>query len=190
MGQFRHNKGALDSDVRAAEHGNMAAHGVKALQPGQYNEVEQTEDKMPADLTKNMETDKTQDDPSIESPARVSSGSYSGDFMKQPLRYGMVGDQATAKYPQPTRKKEPTLSEKQSTVFDGADGSVKNDKIEGTEVAALSNGGPAKPKPKRVEKLKQKKKDMQKRDSKDQNKSVKKFNKKIQRINTRIERNS
>lgn len=99
MGQFRHNKGALDSDVRAAEHGNMAGHGVKALQPGQYNEVEQTEDKMPADLTKNMETDKTKDDPSIDSPARVSSGSYSGNFMKQPLRYGMVGDQGTAKYP-------------------------------------------------------------------------------------------
>mgnify|MGYP003126524276 CR=1 FL=1 len=134
MGQFRHNKGALDSDVRGAKHSNMAGNGIEALQPGQYNEVEQTEDKMPADLTINMETDKTKDDPSIDSPARVSSGSYSGDFMKQPLRYGMVGDDATAKYPQPKKM----LSEKQSTVFDGADGSVKNDKIEGTEVAAAS----------------------------------------------------
>tara|TARA_R110001592_G_scaffold299034_1_gene569862 strand:+ start:123 stop:539 length:417 start_codon:yes stop_codon:yes gene_type:complete len=128
-------KGSIGGGVNIAKHGNMAGHGVEALQSARYDEVEQTEDKMPADVTKNIETNKTKEDPSIDSPAKMS-GSYSGKFMEQPLRYGMTNKSPVTKKDLYSPKK--MLSEKQSEVIDGADGSKKNDKIEGSEMAALS----------------------------------------------------
>ena len=62
--------------------------------------------------------------------AGVVSGSHSGNFMATPKYKG------TAKkgLHSPTKM----LSEKQSKVIDGADGSKKDDKIQGSEMAALS----------------------------------------------------
>ena len=63
--------------------------------------------------------------------AKVHSGSFSnGNFMATPKYKG------TAKkgLHSPTK----ILSEKQSKVIDGADGSKKDDKIQGSEMAALS----------------------------------------------------
>ena len=105
MGKFRHHKGMIDSDVRVAKHGNMAGHGIEALQSARYDEVKQTEDKMPADVTKNIETNKTKKDPSIDPPKKMS-GSYSGKFMEQPLKYGMQ-EKAATKYAEPKKYDEP-----------------------------------------------------------------------------------
>ena len=105
MGKFRHHKGMIDSDVRVAKHGNMARHGIEALQSARYDEVKQTEDKMPADVTKNIETNKTKKDPSIDPPKKMS-GSYSGKFMEQPLKYGMQ-EKAATKYAEPKKYDEP-----------------------------------------------------------------------------------
>ena len=68
--------------------------------------------------------------------AKVSGGHPKGGFMQTPLRYGTHEGRGTTKkglYSPPK-----TLSEKQSKVIDGADGSKKNDEIEGSEMAALS----------------------------------------------------
>jgi len=124
-------KGMIGGGVNIAKHGNMAKSGVEALQSAKYSEKE--------DLTKmagyetQMDTDKPPEDPSI---APKISGSYSGKFMEQPLKYGMTKKSPVTKKDLYSPKK--MLSERQGEVFDGADGSKKNDKIEGTEVAAVS----------------------------------------------------
>tara|TARA_R110000737_G_C14218688_1_gene420566 strand:+ start:37 stop:435 length:399 start_codon:yes stop_codon:yes gene_type:complete len=122
-------KGSIGGGVNIAKHGNMAKSSVEALQSAKYSE-EEALTKMPGDYTQ-MDTDKPSEDPSI---APKMSGSYSGKFMEQPLRYGMTNESPAPKKYSPKK----TLSEQQGKVFDGADGSKKNDKIEGTEVAAVS----------------------------------------------------
>ena len=85
-------KGSIGGGVNIAKHGNMAKSGVEALQSAKYSE-EEALTKMPGDETQ-MDTDRPSEDPSI---APKMSGSYSGKFMEQPLRYGMTNESPATK---------------------------------------------------------------------------------------------
>ena len=102
--------------------GKMHGGGVK-LEQG-MGKISESQD----DVLSGKETQ--MEDNSMATP-KVHSGSFStGNFMATPKYKG------TAKkgLHSPTKM----LSEKQSKVIDGADGSKKDDKIQGSEMAALS----------------------------------------------------